>query len=865
MSLQPGVRLGVFEILGPLGAGGMGEVYRARDSRLGREVALKVLPAAFSKDPLRVARFEREARMLAAINHPGIAAIYGAEETGDIPYIIMELVPGDTLAEEMARGPLPLDESLSAARQIADALEAAHTQGVVHRDLKPSNIKITPEGKIKVLDLGLAKATEMPGPGEGMSNSPTVTLEQTRPGTILGTVEFMSPEQARGKEVDKRTDIWAFGCILFEMLSGVRPFAAETISDVLAAILTREPDWRALPASTPARVRELLSRCLEKDANKRLRDIGDARIELETALGLAPDAGGAAKPSRARHRRALLVAALVALLAAGVWMGIQLLGRSMRARPPDSKYLVVLPFKDLSATPQGQLLGDGFVETVSARLNRVPGVQVVTPSASIAASDREKDAFQIARSVGANLVLRCTIQREASRVRITYSVLNASNGVQLTGGEVTGSASELFALQDELTERVASGLDLAARTHRTPVPSGLETAAEQERYIEALGLLQRYDKVASVGEATRILAQLATDRPEVALVHAALARAYLYKFHATRERSWADQAMATADKARILNSDLPEVHAALGEVYLRTGQLSQATAEFERALRVQPNNFQAVIGLANAYDVLRRDGLAEATYRRAIALQPGYFGGYSKLAGFFFTRGDYQKAADMFRQVTVLAPDNADAQSNLGGAYELLGNLDGALIAYHKSIAIAPTAAAYGNLGTLEYFLGEFEASRDHFEKAVQLAPNDFNFWAQLGDAYRWLPRVKTRATDAYARSIQLAAVELNLNPQNAFVHSKLAICLAKTGRREEALKQIQLATQIDPKNPDFMYDAAVVSVVVGKPQDALSWLRRAIAGGSGTSHIAREPEFAAIRREKAFEELLNPRSANPL
>src|SRR5712692_4461070 len=274
MSLLPGVRLGVFEILGPLGAGGRGEVYSARDTRLGREVAIKVLPETFARDPSRVARFEREARMLASINHPSIAGIYGAEEAGDVRYLVMELVPGVTLDATLGRGPIPLAESLQISRQIVDGLEAAHEKGVVHRDLKPSNIKVTPDGKVKILDLGLAKAMEMPGSGEGMSHSPTITLEQTRPGTILGTVEVMSPEQARGKEVDKRTDIWAFGCILFEMLTGRRPFAGETISDVLAAILTREPDWEALPASTPARVRELLSRCLEKDANKRLRDIG---------------------------------------------------------------------------------------------------------------------------------------------------------------------------------------------------------------------------------------------------------------------------------------------------------------------------------------------------------------------------------------------------------------------------------------------------------------------------------------------------------------------------------------------------------------------------------------------------------------
>src|ERR1700682_5186691 len=483
MSLDPGTRLRSFAVLGPLGAGGMGEVYRASDTRLRREVAIKILPEAFAQDPDRPARFEREARLLASLNHPGLAAIYGLEQAGPLRYIVMELIPGETLAEKLASGALAIPEALDLARQIAEALVAAHEKGIVHRDLKPSNIKVTPGGKVKVLDLGLAKAMDPKPEDSDTSKSPTVVLEQTRPGVILGTAEFMRPGQARDKPTDKRTDIWAFGCILFEMLSGRRAFAGETVSDAIAAILTREPDWTRLPGETPSHVRHLLGRCLEKDPNRRLRDIGDARLELDAEVSSDSGAGAVARPPRARLRGALIGAALAALLAAGVWGGFQLLDRSNRARAPDSKYLVVLPFKDLSGTTQGQLLGDGFVETVSARLNEVPGVQVVTPAASIAASDRQKDAREIARSVGANLVLRCTIQREASRIRITYSVLNASNGVQLTGGEVTGTSSDLFALQDELTERVRTGLDLAARTPRVRIPSGLETAGEQERYI----------------------------------------------------------------------------------------------------------------------------------------------------------------------------------------------------------------------------------------------------------------------------------------------------------------------------------------------------------------------------------------------
>jgi Tol biopolymer transport system component len=270
----------------------MGEVYRARDTRLGREVAIKILPSAFMTDSERRARFDREARVLAALNHPHIAAIYGVEDAGTVRALVLELVDGPTLADRLTLGRIPLREALVIARQIADALDAAHQKGIVHRDLKPANIKVTPSGVVKVLDFGLAKAAgDVPSPD--LSHSPTVTIDATREGVILGTAAYMSPDQARGKPVDKRTDVWAFGCVVFEMLTGRKPFAGETVSDTMAAILEREPTWEALPAATPRSARRLLERCLEKDVTRRLRDIGDARIEIDDALGDRVDRSGA--------------------------------------------------------------------------------------------------------------------------------------------------------------------------------------------------------------------------------------------------------------------------------------------------------------------------------------------------------------------------------------------------------------------------------------------------------------------------------------------------------------------------------------------------------------------------------------------
>jgi serine/threonine-protein kinase len=292
MPLNPGNRLGPYEILAPIGAGGMGEVYQARDTKLGREVAIKVLPEAFQTEE-RLARFEREARVLASLNHPNIAAIYGLEEIEDVHFLVLELVPGQTLARRLRSGPMPLKEALPLFHQMAEGLEAAHEKGILHRDLKPANIKITPDGKLKVLDFGLAKVFESDTASE-ISESPTITREGTATGIILGTAAYMSPEQARGQPLDKRTDIWSFGCVLYEALTGKPAFLGGTVSDTVAKILEREPDWKALPKETPAAVHHLLRRSLQKDRARRLRDVGDVGIEIEDsqsgALATVPPA-----------------------------------------------------------------------------------------------------------------------------------------------------------------------------------------------------------------------------------------------------------------------------------------------------------------------------------------------------------------------------------------------------------------------------------------------------------------------------------------------------------------------------------------------------------------------------------------------
>jgi tetratricopeptide (TPR) repeat protein/TolB-like protein len=862
MALTNGTRLCSYEILGSLGAGGMGEVYRARDTKLGREVAIKVIPEALAQDALRLSRFEREARLLAALNHPNIAAIYGIEDCEGVRFLVLEFVPGLTLADKIAVAPLPLQDALQFAGQIAEGLEAAHEKGIIHRDLKPSNIKVTPEGKVKVLDFGLAKGTDGEATTDEISESPTRTVEGTIQGTVLGTAAYMSPEQARGKPVDRRTDIWSFGCVVYEMLCGKKAFDGETTSDKIAAILGRDPDWEAIPRGTPLSIRELVHRCLQKDLKHRLRDMGDARMEFEELL---TERAVTRSKLRLRRRDFLFFGVLaIVMVLVGIWAV-----RRPPSSPPAQKYLVVLPFKDLSGDQQGQLMADGFGDMVCGQLLKVRGVQVIPPAVVKGLSVPEADLPQLAKVLRANLFLKTSMQRALNQIRVVYSILSTPTGapgVQIGGGTVEGSAEDVLALEDRFAETVMSELQLqvAGRPARLK-PTGFKEAASKISYLKALGYLQRYENETSVDSAIALLKDLSITEPNAALVQAALGSAYLYKYDLTHQSSWADQAIASCKRATELDPQIPEVHVTLGLVQTRTGHAVEGIGEFQRALSEQQNWPDAVLGLAEAYERAKKFSEAEQTYRRAIELQPGYWAGYNKLGNLYKRSGRFPEARDMYQQVVKLSPDNSRGWSNLGVALQQTGRLEEAGTAYKKSVELLPNGDAYSNLGTLEYMLGRYGDAANAYEEAVKLVPKKSVYWANLGDAYRWAPGLHSKATAAYQRAILLAQDELEINPNSTVAHMTVALCRAKIGNCVEAQKHIRQALDQNPNDTDNMFQAAVVANICGRRQEALDWTKKATQLGYSKAAFMEEPELSNLRKDKAFQEALGEKSGpNP-
>ena len=854
--MKSGDLIGRFEVLADLGVGGMGRLYRARDPKLGRDVAIKLLAERFSDSEEHLLRFQQEARAASALNHPNLVTVYETGEHEGYPWIAMELIDGATLRAILADGFPSMRRLVSIAAQIADGLAAAHEGGIVHRDLKPENVMVTRLGLVKILDFGLAKRSAAPLRGD--ATTADLDVVHTGPGHIVGTVGYMSPEQARGLPVDFRSDQFAFGTILYEMLAGHRPFRGDTPLDTLTAILRERPEDVALrnPHVPPALV-WLLERCLSKDPDDRYASTRDLARELaairEHLTGSGSVAATGIRP-RARVRRAAALAAaagLVVLLgAAGAFF---MRGRWAVVRGADApkavRRVAVLPFRDLSGTPSGERIGEGFADTVSARLGSAGGLAVLPASA---VDEAGADLASVFRKTGVETVVKGSLQFELSRVRATWAVVEAA-GRQLAAGAAEGPASQLLDLQDDVAQKVsrALGLEAGALPARPAGP-----ALAEDRFLEALGHLRRYDNVADVDAAIRILEGLG----EGAEVHAALARAYLAKRTITGEAVWLEKALAAGRKAAAADPDLEAVLETRGRIALLEGKPADAAEQFRAALRRQPNSVDAELGLAKALERMGRTDDAEKSYRKAIEIQPGWWSTYSHQGVFRQVRGDLEGALESFKAAVRLSPDNTRAYENLGNVLQLLGRRSEAISEYSRSIAIRPTATALSNLGTCYFYLGRYGEAADACERATALQPGNGVLWLNLGDALRWKGERRPSWEAAYRRSIELLEADLVLTPRDTELLTSLALALAWTGRHDAARRKVDEALELEPEDPNVLRYAALVYLAGGDTAKALGFLESAVARGYSVAELRHDPELLRLKGEARFARLTGAR-----
>ena len=878
--LGPGGQIGPFRIEQELGRGAMGVVYLAHDTKLDRPVAIKSLPAELMENTTARTRFAREARVLASLNHPNIATIYEElQEAESVGYLVLEYVPGQTLAERIAGARLKPQEALSIALQIAEAVAAAHEHEVIHRDLKPGNIKITPEGRIKVLDFGLAKALG----GEAVDQQSTVT----EPGRVIGTPAYMCPEQVRGLEADERCDIWSFGCVLYEMLTGKVPFEGETVSDTLAGILDREPDWHALPQATPANIRVLLRRCLEKDSRRRLHDIADAAIEINETLNLPATAPPVTTPSislaphiaaKARSRRIAMVivaTVIIVLSVISVWFILE-----QHPGPPSEKIrLVVLPFENLGSADDDYFV-IGITEAITSRLAGISGLSVISPRTAEQYKGSKMSAQVIGKELGVAYILEGIVQRERpsdlnSRVRIIPRLIRVSDDRLLLAPVYNEDMSEIFGLQADVAERVAKKLDLTLleleRRAMTYRPT--ENMEAYEYYLQGHHYHNRSLLDSDLIIAIQMYEKAVELDPEYALAFAQLSRchAMMYWQYYDRTPERVDIAEKNVRRALQLEPDLPEAHLALGHYYYRCkSDWDQALYEFAIARKSLPNDSDLLSSIGY---VQRRQGKfpeALANIKSASEINPRSNNISISLGETLMYMRNYPEAMRCFDKAISLTPDVTRPYGYKASLYLLWeGSTKKARAVVKKaleSVGLPERSPIFNMLINFDVYDGNYQdALRRVSSRSEDNDSQDFFIPVAMQYASIYGYMKNDLAKKYYDEGLKIVEAKIRQEPDDARLRSALGIACAGLGRKQDAIREGKLAVDLLPVSKDAMRgicrvgDLARIYVMVGEFDLAINQIESLLSIPSELSIplLRLDPAWAPLRDHPRFKRLL--------
>ena len=858
-----GSTVGRFLVRHKLGSGGMGEVYYAEDVALRRPVALKRVSPAF-RDPDARRRFLTEAQRASRISSEHIAVVFDVIEEAGEAFLVMEYVDGVSLRRRLQDvGRLSPDAFLSIAVQCAQALVDAQNRNLVHRDLKPENIMLTSDGRVKLLDFGLAC--------RDASRIEDGATTLTRTG-VAGTPGYAAPEILLEQPIDGRSDIFSLGVVFYEMLTGNNPFSAAQVIAATDRTLHFQPErLHALRADIPEELDRIISKMLAKTPGERYATAADLLVDLlalqhkhtvvrgtprgpagpssALVLGLLSEAGANTRRWRLRIG---VIAATMALALGSFWSYRWVAYRS--APPlPQNKQLAVLPFTADDNDSALQAFSRGLTETLSARLTQFAdryALQVVSPrevGPMISAAKARAD-------LGVNLVLEGSLHQSGERVRVVYRLVDATSQRVLRADTVTAGLSDPLALEDRVVESAIHALDLAfADQQRGPAQHGTTRPLAYDFYLRGRGYLLDYQQPDNVESAIAVFQRAIEVDPEFALAYAGLGESYWRKYELTHDTRWMGKALDSCTQARSRGSG----QTCLGTVYNGTGKYADAAREFSSALDVNPNDPDGYRGLAFAYEHLGRTADAEQTYRLALNLRPDYWGGYNWLGRFLYSQGRYGEAAEMFARVIELAPDNVRGHSNLCGIYIALGRYTDAAAPCERSVHIRPTQPAYSNLGTVYFYQHRFPEAAAAYEKAVRLDERLASSWGNLADAYAWQPGKQREAEAAYRKAISLAEEQLKVNPKDAILLSYLAVHRAMVHENSAATASIERALALSPHNADVQLNAAVVACQLGDHAKTIFWLTRALQSGASVELVRNYPSFDVLRRSRAFQQLL--------
>jgi tetratricopeptide (TPR) repeat protein len=864
-SLLPRERIGNYQILSLVGAGGMGVVYKARDVRLERTVALKFLPQEVGSRESDKQRLLREAKSASALDHTNIGVVHGVEETADGQlFIVMAYYEGETLASRIRRGTLPVPEAVQITAQVARGLAEAHARNIVHRDVKPSNVILTPQSVAKIVDFGIAR----------MVNATSATQSVT----ILGTAAYMAPEQASGGRVDQRSDIWALGVMLAEMLSGRHPFHRDSVPAVLFAVLNQLPVLEGVPLE----LQRIIYRALAKDPAHRYQSCGELLADLQALppeqRGVSGEIAAAATPVAHGSRELAHYIEHAATpqwvprprwgwIGAALALAIVMLG--LYAFPPTreriqgalftsrEKHIAVLPFDNLGGDPISEATAAGLMESLSSKLATLEGggQSLWVVPASVVRRRKVDDPATAWRDLGATLVIKGVIQHEGERVRLTLNLINARRLRQVASLELEDPKGDLENLQEEAVLRLSRLMNVelppaGVRSHgASPVP------AAYDAYLQALGYMQRYDRPGNLELAITSLQSAIRSDPQFALGYAELGEAYRLKYQVELNPKWVEEASANCRKAAQMDAELPVAYVTLGRIHADAGNNDLAVEEFRHALQLDPRSAEAITGMAHALENAGRLPEAEDAYRKAAAMRPDYWDGYNTLALFYDRHGRYEEAITQLERAVALTPDNAQAYFNLGAVLIDTGDrgrFAAAEAALAQSISLAPTYAAYTNLGYLYLQEGRYRESAETTEKALQLNDQEYTAWDNLAMACSWLKQ-EARARTARNKALTLLQKAARARPRDAGMQAILGRLYAQEKMKPEAQAHMQAALALAPDDAQVLADVGEAYESLGERGLALATFYKALQKGASLNDLQHHADLQSLLSDPNF------------
>jgi serine/threonine-protein kinase len=861
-----GIIAGRFAIGERLGAGGMGQVYRAVDNTLKRVVAIKRMAPRLQFDERDRQRFLKEAQRASALNHPNIAAIYDVlEDKGEI-LLVMEYIEGVTLRQRMRR-PISIEEFLDVAVQCTEGLGAAHEGHIVHGDIKPENIMLTPAKRVKILDFGVAKRFAHSDPNDATQSLASMTA------SLSGTPAYMAPEVVMQRPYDGRADLFSLGLVFYETLGGPQPFQSDSFAGTLARVLHAEvPSLSEVSRKVPGALAGLVARMLVKDPQARYHGAAAVLADLRTfQQGGTPVVAQLGKRTRPRMAIKWAMATIVigALLISyrPVRRHWQSLGKTEATTQalPQTEILAVLPFTAIDGNPKLTALGQGLVETVSAKLGRLTEDRAleVIPARNL----QEKSTASLAgarQQFGANLGLVVALEQSGELIRVSYSLLNAKTGGVVGGDSITVPAADPFAVEDDVAQGTVKALQLKLRPEEQAALTvhGTDQPVAYKYYLQARGYLLDYVKTENVENAIVMLREALKLDPNFGRAKAALGEAYWRKYWLSKQKQWTQLAKSECDSAVKLGNAGASGHTCLGLVNDGTGHYREAAAEFQRAIELEPANEDAYIGLALAFEHQGVIDEAEKAYQRAIDSHPNSRYSYNALGTFYLRRNEYEKALQMFQKVIQLAPEGYGAYVNLGATYSNMARYSEAIEPLKKSIVIRSSYSAYVNLGTAYFGLNQFADAVAAYEEAIKLNPRQYVTWGNLADA-RYYSGAKNEALPAYHKAVELASEELQVNPHDPDVLSSIATYYSVLGDRDHALLYLGQALQYGHNDKDILLDAASVYNNLSEAGLAVEWLGKTVQAGYPASKIRNLPEFRNLESNPGYQQLIGKSQAS--